>query len=145
MGDARRGRGSASASTRPRVPATSAHLEYSGDRPTKFGIGLERLDDALAAAARHDLAIDTIHFHAGSGWLAEGLDAFERALPAAVEAVRRARAAGHEIVEVNVGGGLGVPARSDETMVDLDAYATVVAAAPRAARRHGHRASRAMR
>ncbi len=114
-------------------PASGAgykpHLEYSGDRPTKFGIGLERFDDALAAAARHDLAIDTIHFHAGSGWLAEGLDAFERALPAAVEAVRRARAAGHEVVEVNVGGGLGVPARSDETMVDLAAYATVVARA----------------
>ena len=31
------------------------HLEYAGDRPTKFGIGLERLDDAIAAAARHDL------------------------------------------------------------------------------------------
>ena len=27
------------------------HLEYAGDRPTKFGIGLERLDDAVAAAA----------------------------------------------------------------------------------------------
>ena len=27
------------------------HLEYAGDRPTKFGIGLERLDDAIAAAA----------------------------------------------------------------------------------------------
>ena len=111
MGGARRGR-----AIGIRIdPATGAgykpHLEYSGDRPTKFGIGLERFDDALAAAARHDLAIDTIHFHAGSGWLAEGLAAFERALPAAVEAVERARAAGHEIVEVNVGGGLGVPAR----------------------------------
>ena len=51
----------------------NAHLEYAGDRPTKFGIGLERLDDAIAAAARHDLAIDTVHFHAGSGWLADGL------------------------------------------------------------------------
>jgi diaminopimelate decarboxylase len=112
-------------------PATGAgykpHLEYSGERPTKFGIGLERFDEALAAAARHGLAVDTIHFHAGSGWLAEGLEAFERALPAAVEAVERARAAGHDIVEVNVGGGLGVPARSDETGVDLDAYAAVVA------------------
>ncbi len=103
------------------------HLEYSGDKPTKFGIGLERLDDALAAAARHDLSIDTIHFHAGSGWLAEGLTGFERALPAAVEAVRRARAAGHAIDEVNVGGGLGVAARSDETGVDLQTYADAVA------------------
>ena len=98
------------------------HLEYSGDRPSKFGIGLERFDDALAACARHDLKVDTIHFHAGSGWLADGLAGFERALPAAVEAVERARAAGHDVIEVNVGGGLGRPARSDERPVDLAAY-----------------------
>jgi diaminopimelate decarboxylase len=103
------------------------HLEYSGDRPTKFGIDLERFDAALAAAARHRLAVDTIHFHAGSGWLADGLSSFERALPAAIEGVERARAAGHDIVEVNVGGGLGKPARSDERAVDLDAYADVIA------------------
>jgi diaminopimelate decarboxylase len=103
------------------------HLEYSGDRPTKFGIGLERLDDAMAAAARHRLLIDTVHFHAGSGWLADGLDGFERALAPAVEAVMRLRAAGHRIVEVNVGGGLGVPARAEEHGVDLDSYAAVLA------------------
>ncbi len=76
----RRGARSGSAS----IPGTGAgyneHLEYAGDRPTKFGIDLERLDDAIAAARRHDLAIDTVHFHAGSGWLADGLDGFERAL-----------------------------------------------------------------
>lgn len=112
-------------------PATGAgyneQLEYSGSRPTKFGIGLDRFDEALAVAAEHRLAVDTIHFHAGSGWLADGLPAFEGALPVAVEAVRRARAAGHRITEVNVGGGLGVPARSDESGVDLGAYAAVVA------------------
>ena len=102
------------------------HLEYSGDRPSKFGIGLERFDDALAACARHDLRVDTIHFHAGSGWLADGLAGFERALPAAVEAVERARAAGHDVAEVNVGGGLGKPARNDERPVDLRAYAAVL-------------------
>jgi diaminopimelate decarboxylase len=102
------------------------HLEYSGERPTKFGIGLERLDEALALAATHRLAVDTIHFHAGSGWLGDGLVAFERALPAAVEAVERTRAAGHDVVEVNVGGGLGMPARSHEQPIDLDAYAAVV-------------------
>jgi diaminopimelate decarboxylase len=112
-------------------PATGAgyneQLEYSGSRPTKFGIGLDRFDEALAVAAEHRLAVDTIHFHAGSGWLADGLPAFESALPVAAEAVRRARAAGHRIAEVNVGGGLGVPARSDESGVDLGAYASVVA------------------
>jgi diaminopimelate decarboxylase len=37
------------------------------------------------------------------------------------------RAAGHPIVEVNVGGGLGMPAREEERAVDLDAYAAVLA------------------
>jgi diaminopimelate decarboxylase len=107
-------------------PATGTgyneHLHYSGDRPTKFGIGLERLDEAVAAARRHDLTIDTVHFHAGSGWLADGLPGFEAALVRAVEAVVRLRSAGCPIVEVNVGGGLGAPARQDERAIDLDAY-----------------------
>ena len=105
----------------------NAHLAYSGDRPTKFGIGLERLDDAVAAATRHDLTIDTVHFHAGSGWLAEGLSGFEAALARAVDAVERLRAAGCPITEVNVGGGLGAPARQDERAVDVDAYAATLA------------------
>ena len=105
----------------------SEHLEYSGVRPTKFGIGLERIDEALAVVARHGLVVDTIHFHAGSGWLGDGLDTFERALPAAVEAVRRVRAAGHPVEEVNVGGGLGRPARENERPIDLTAYAAVLA------------------
>lgn len=103
------------------------HLEYAGDRPTKFGIGLERFDEALAAVARHGLVVDTVHFHAGSGWLADGLSGFERALPAAVEAVERARAAGHPVEEVNVGGGLGMPAREEERAVDPSAYAATIA------------------
>ena len=112
-------------------PATgvgyTSELEYSGTRPTKFGIGLERLDDALASVARHELRVDTVHFHAGSGWLADGLAGFEGALRAAVEAVERIRAAGHDVREVNIGGGVGVRARADEASVDLDAYAAVVA------------------
>ena len=112
-------------------PATGAgyneQLEYSGSRPTKFGIGLDRLDEALAVAERHDLAVDTIHFHAGSGWLAAGLNGFEGALRTATVAVERVRAAGHDVVEVNVGGGLGVRARADETPVPLPAYADVIA------------------
>jgi diaminopimelate decarboxylase len=103
------------------------HLEYgSSATPTKFGIGLDRFDDALAAVARHDLIVDTIHVHAGSGWLADGLDRFERVLPVAIMAVERARAAGHPVDEVNVGGGIGRVARADEQPVDLVAYAEVL-------------------
>jgi diaminopimelate decarboxylase len=103
------------------------HLHYAGDRPTKFGIGPERLGEAVAAARRYDLTIDTVHFHAGSGWLADGLPGFEAALIRAVEAVRHLRAEGCPITEVNVGGGLGAPARQAEVGIDLDAYAAVLA------------------
>ena len=103
-------------------------LAYSGERPTKFGIYEGRLPEALAAAARHGLTVDTIHFHAGSGWLgADGLAAFEAALERVAAIAAGLMADGHPIEEVNVGGGLGVPARADERAIDLDAYAGVIA------------------
>jgi diaminopimelate decarboxylase len=71
--------------------------------------------------------VDTLHFHAGSGWLGDQLDGFEQALASATRFLDRLADAGFAIREVNVGGGLGVPARADERPVDLDAYAQVVA------------------
>jgi len=102
-------------------------LAYSGERPTKFGIGPDRLGDALDAARRYGLTVDTVHFHVGSGWLGDGLPAFEAALRRAVELTRQLIDADCPIAEVNVGGGLGRPARDDETPIDLDAYAAVLA------------------
>ena len=102
-------------------------LAYSGARPTKFGIYEDRIGDAVAAAARHGLPIDTVHVHAGSGWLADGVSSFEAALARVVPIARRLVDDGQPIAEVNVGGGLGVPARADETPVDLDAYAAAIA------------------
>jgi diaminopimelate decarboxylase len=104
-----------------------AGLEYSGDRPTKFGIYEDRLDEAVEVAARHGLTITTVHFHAGSGWLAEGLPAFEAALERAVGMTRRLIDRGCPIEEVNVGGGLGAPGRQSEVAVDLEAYAAALA------------------
>lgn len=97
-------------------------LSYSGARPTKFGIYEDRLDEAVATASRHGLTIDTVHVHAGSGWLAEGLGGFEAAIGRIGAVARRLRAGGQPIAEVNVGGGLGVPARADEQPIDPDAY-----------------------
>jgi diaminopimelate decarboxylase len=102
-------------------------LAYSGVRPTKFGIYADRVDEAVAAAARHGLPIDTIHVHAGSGWLADGLPSFASALERVVAITRRLIADGHPISELNVGGGLGVQARADERPIDLDAYAGAIA------------------
>jgi diaminopimelate decarboxylase len=102
-------------------------LAYSGERRTKFGIGRDRLADALDAARRHRLTIDTVHFHAGSGWLGDGMGAFEAALERAVAMTRDLIAAGCPIREVNVGGGLGRIARDDEVPIDVDAYAALLA------------------
>lgn len=102
-------------------------LEYAGDTPTKFGIYEDRLDEAVSVARSHDLTIDTLHFHAGSGWLADGLPAFERALTRAAAMARRLIDLGCPLAEVNVGGGLGAPARGTEIPVDLDAYAALLA------------------
>jgi diaminopimelate decarboxylase len=103
------------------------HLAYAGDRPTKFGVTKDRLDDAIAATRRHSLVVDTLHFHAGSGWLGDQLDGFERALARATTYLDTLLAAGCPIREVNVGGGLGRVARQGEQPIDLDAYARVVA------------------
>jgi diaminopimelate decarboxylase len=102
-------------------------LAYAGDRPTKFGILEDRLDEAVEVARRHGMAIDTVHVHAGSGWLGDDLASFEAALVRVVSMTRRLLAAGCPIVEVNVGGGLGAPARASEVPVDVDAYAALLA------------------
>ena len=102
------------------------HLAYAGERPPKFGVTADRLDDALDAVRRHRLVVDTLHFHAGSGWLGDQLEGFESALVAATRFLDRLLDAGCPIREVNVGGGLGRPARDDERAVNLDAYASVV-------------------
>lgn len=104
------------------------HLAYAGERPTKFGVTPDRLDDAIAAARRHGLTVDTLHFHAGSGWLGGQLGEFEAALARATVMLDRLLDAGFEIREVNVGGGLGRIARDPEIPVDLDAYAQTIAA-----------------
>ncbi len=102
-------------------------LSYAGERPTKFGVTPDRLDDAVAAVRRHGLAVDTLHFHAGSGWLGDQLTEFEAALARATAMLDRLLEAGFAIGEVNVGGGLGRVARDGEIPVDLDAYAATVA------------------
>ncbi len=102
-------------------------LAYSGGKPTKFGIYADRLDEALDVAGRYGLTVDTVHIHAGSGWLGGDLPAFERALEATAAMTRHCIDRGCPIEEVNVGGGLGVPARGDERPIDVDAYAATIA------------------
>ena len=104
---------------------------YAGTRATKFGILPEQLDDAVEIAAKHELAIDTLHFHVGDGFLTDGLAHFEVAVERVAEMSRRLAEAGHRLAEVNAGGGLGVPQAPGERPLDVDAYADVLVAPPR--------------
>jgi diaminopimelate decarboxylase len=100
---------------------------YSGPRPTKFGVFEEQLDEALAVARRHDLTIDTVHFHVGDGYLSEGLVDLEVVVRRVAEMVRSLKEQGCPVVEVNTGGGLGVPQRAGDQPLDLDRWASILA------------------
>jgi diaminopimelate decarboxylase len=100
---------------------------YSSDvRPTKFGVYREDLAQALEVAREHHLLIDTVHFHAGDGFLTDGLRAFERAVANASEMAAWLASQGCPLVEVNAGGGLGVPQLPGERPLDVDEYADVL-------------------
>jgi diaminopimelate decarboxylase len=100
---------------------------YTGDRPTKFGIYAEQLDEALAIAARHNLEIDTVHVHVGDGYLNDALPVFAETLRRVADIVRRLQDRGCSIHEVNTGGGLGVPQRSGDESLDLARWAATAA------------------
>lgn len=114
----------------PRIGASKAgggESFYAGRRPTKFGVFAEQLPDALAIARRHRLVLDTVHLHVGDGYLTEGLNDLGEALRHVAGIVRRLQEAGCPIVEVNTGGGLGVPEGPDEAPLDLDRWAATLA------------------
>ena len=101
----------------------SAQLTYAGEKPTKFGIYADRFDEALALARDHGLEVRGLHFHIGSGWLSDGLEAFLAALERGAALARRVP----DLEYFNVGGGLGIPLQATDQGVDLDAYAGGIA------------------
>jgi diaminopimelate decarboxylase len=113
----------------PRIGASFAGggQSYAGERPTKFGIYPEQLRRALEIARRHDLTIDTVHVHAGYLYLSDALSVVEETVRRVADAARVLLDAGCPIVEVNTGGGLGVPFRPGDEPLDLRAWAAVLA------------------
>ena len=88
-----------------------SRLVYSGQtRPGKFGLLAEQLPEALAVARRHRLAIDTVHWHIGCGWLDGQLDDLAEILRKTTSLVSQLP----DVEKVNLGGGLGVPFRADD-------------------------------
>ena len=114
----------------PRAGATHAggnESAYAGAKPTKFGIFHERLRDAVEISRRHDLTIDTVHVHSGYLYFNDSLDAVDAVMARVAEAAAVLIDAGCPIVEVNTGGGLGVPFRPTDQPLDLAAWASIMA------------------
>jgi diaminopimelate decarboxylase len=113
----------------PRIGAAfpGGGQSYAGDRPTKFGIYPESLDEALDIARRYDLTIDTVHVHAGYLYLTDALPTVDETMRRLGAATQMLMDAGCPITEVNTGGGLGVPFRPGDRPLDVDAWAAVLA------------------
>jgi diaminopimelate decarboxylase len=98
-------------------------LRYAGAKPTKFGVYPDRFEEAIAAARDANMAVDTLHFHVGSGYQGDALDVLDQVL----ESAGRLLDAHPEIRRLNVGGGLGVRMQESDVPVDLARWAAIIA------------------
>jgi len=87
----------------------------TGGAKSKFGLALDELADFLRLAAAHEVRVVGLHAHLGSGIL-EVAHWKEVAIQLASLAERIG-----SVRVLNLGGGFGVPARGDETALDLAA------------------------
>ena len=98
-------------------------LAYAGDKPSKFGVYLDRFEEALEAATALGLQIDGLHCHAGCGLLNDQLNQLEAVFERLGEFLQRAP----DIRRLNLGGGLGVPLEAGQKALAIDRWAALVA------------------
>jgi diaminopimelate decarboxylase/aspartate kinase len=93
----------------------------TGGAQSKFGLALDELAEFRRLAAEHDVRIAGLHAHLGSGILdiSHWRDVYIQ-LASIAERIGSVRA-------VNIGGGLGVPARVDEQALDPGALDSALA------------------
>jgi len=102
--------------------ASNELLRYSGEKPTKFGIYISELDEAIELAGQFNLSIDRIHFHTGCGYLNDQLPVWEKVLRECLLMIEKIPTVG----TINLGGGLGVPLTAEDTYLDLAEWASVI-------------------
>ncbi|WP_377297442.1 diaminopimelate decarboxylase [Rhizobium sp. SGZ-381] len=112
----------------PDVDARTHAKISTGKKENKFGISYERARAVYAhAATLPGIAVTGIDMHIGSQ-ITE-LQPFEDAFRLLRELVETLRGDGHVIDHVDIGGGLGIPYREDNSPPPLpDAYAATVKA-----------------
>jgi len=110
----------------PDVDAKTHAKISTGKKEDKFGIPWEEAEGIYALAATlPGIAVTGIDMHIGSQII--DLEPFDNAFSRLEGLVRRLRDAGHSIDHVDLGGGLGIPYRGDNTPPPgPDAYAKIV-------------------
>jgi diaminopimelate decarboxylase len=98
-------------------------LRYAGEKPTKFGVYPDRIEEAIATANSAGMRVDTLHFHVGSGYQGDALDVLDQVLRNAGPILD----AHPDIRRLNVGGGLGVRMAENDVAIDLGRWAAIVA------------------
>jgi diaminopimelate decarboxylase len=120
---ARRLRAPVALRVNPDVGADTHDKISTGRRHDKFGIAYDRAREVYEMAHRlAGIELVGLHLHIGSQILS--LAPFEAAYRRGVELVRALRAAGLALRRLDLGGGFGVPYRT-EPALDLAAYAAL--------------------
>lgn len=125
IASARGQRASVALRVNPDVGAGAHSKITTGRSEDKFGIPWRRIRNAYAHAAQlPSLEVRGVATHIGSQ-ITE-LTAFERAFERVSDLVRELRRDGHEIRDVDLGGGLGIQYVHDEKPPNPDEYAALV-------------------
>ena len=91
----------------------------TGGEHSKHGIWHTDLVAALAAIRRHGLTLVGLHMHIGSG---VDYSHLSEVCGAMVDLVKMAVGAGHDLHAISAGGGLSVPYREGEPVIDTAHY-----------------------
>ncbi len=110
----------------PHVDARTHEKISTGKEGDKFGIDWHDTHKIYAlAASLPGIVVTGIDMHIGSQ--IDKLEPFDEAFSKLEKLVRELRSNGHQIEHVDLGGGLGIPYRTDNTSVpEPDEYARIV-------------------
>jgi diaminopimelate decarboxylase len=97
-------------------------LEYAGNKVVKFGIYRTEWEELKKNIDDSDLVVDTVHCHAGSGFLSDQLPRLAeifKEISFFIELFPTVKT-------LNLGGGLGVPQQEGDQPLDLEAWSAII-------------------
>ncbi len=98
-----------------RVEKTTTGGSEIGSLPVKFGIPLNRVDEAFDLIEEKDYTLSCLHHHVGSDWTGPKVERYFPALRNLLDVAARAEERlGYRIETIDLGGGYGVPHSEDE-------------------------------